>query len=125
MNTLRQLLVRIGIVAALITVVVWIVFVVVKTPVDPRSYFTGTLVYEDFSDCGLVRVRKQDFLGCALSAETCTRFRDQINKRVRLSAIEDSCDRAFDLKCSPEGDFNKSGFSPRRCYKRVELMKVF
>ncbi len=125
MNTLRQLLIRLGGVAALIALVVWLVFVVIRTPADPRTFFTGTLVFEDFSECGLVRARKQDYWACALSSETCTRLRDQINKRVRIAAVEDSCERAFDLKCSSEGEFNQSGFAPKRCYKRVELLKVF
>lgn len=92
----------------------------------PRSYFSGILVFEDFNRCGLVRTRGQDFFACEMSSETCGRFRDYANQRIRIAGVEASkCESFSAVQCSREGEFNQKNFKPDTCFERAEFVKRF
>ena len=91
----------------------------------PYFYFTGTLLYTDFNNCGLVRTQTQDFRACRISIQRCSYLRDHVNKRVRIQAQKGDCATYPDLECSTEGEFEDKGFKPTDCFNQMTLMKVF
>ena len=91
----------------------------------PRDYFSGTLSYEDFSRCGIVRTEKKDRMGCELSTEICSNLRDYVNRRVRVSAQKTECAPGNDLQCDRGAEYNESGFTASQCFGDFTLETVF
>jgi len=115
-----------GAVGLLILFVVFILFQMFQIQgISKRSYFTGTLIFEDFNSCGLVKTRNQDWLGCKIAPENCALLREHANRRIQISGHPDVCKIGVALECSSKGEFNERGFKASLCFSQLRFVKVF